>query len=204
VAPSDAERVVIGWINAWFSEDGGSTWDRRSSDDDPHVHDDVHAVIFDAADPGGRTVFVGSDGGVAVTRDLGASFTSEFNPHLLTLQFEALGREFYGLMSASAGVPGLVGGGLQDNGVVYAHLGSGDDAWRQIIGGDGNLMLFVATGHTLYYNGDIDTLSDRFVARKWNGTELADDFVVPIRRFGPEPIATSTGLPQGLCQLSRH
>src|SRR5262249_15695899 len=154
------------------SQDGGSTWDRGNSDTDPHVHDDVHALIFDSADPTGRTLFVGSDGGLAVTRDLGASFTSEYNPHLLTLQFAGLGREFYRLMSAFAGVRGLVGGGLQDNGIVYAHLGSNDEAWHQIIGGDGNLMLFVATGHALFYNGHDP--NDRFVARKWNGTELAD------------------------------
>lgn len=177
----------------------GVSWDSKNSLTDPHVHSDLHALVFDPSDVSGRTLYVGTDGGITVTRDFGTTYSNEYNLRLNTLQLEYVdsvdfGHEFYGVFSAARGVPGLIGGGVQDNGIAYTIIGSEAEEWRQIVGGDGNLMLFVETGHALYYNGDNVTT---FTARKWNGSELVDEISVPVRRRGPEDTGPQ-GLPQGI------
>jgi hypothetical protein len=156
VSPVDKSVVAVGWRNGpWISTDGGATWLRHHSDkDNKHLHADLHALRFDQNDATGRRLYVGSDGGVIVTSDLGKTFTSDFNELLNNLQFQGQPtRMFPGSTSASYQAAGLIAGGLQDNGVVFARAGSGDP-WHELIGGDGMCAQFIATGQVIYTSND--------------------------------------------------
>jgi hypothetical protein len=199
VSPFDPTTLLIGWRNGpWISQDGGAIWDApHLNDDDPHLHEDLHCLIFDPSDTSGRTFYVGNDGGIAVTRDLGASYTNEHNRHLHTLQFEGNWREFWGVFTPSRLVPGLFGGGLQDNGDVYAAIDSPSDEYLQLEGGDGHVMVFIDTGHGLHCNGDNVT---KITANRFDGAHLVDGFTVPVGDRGPGGTDVSDGLPLGIVE----
>jgi len=200
VSPTDSAKVLVGWRNGpWISQDGGMTWDApHLNDDDPHLHEDLHSLAFDPSDPSGQTFYAGNDGGVVVTRDLGASYTNEHNQHLHTLQFEGNGREFYGVFTPHTRAPGVIGGGLQDNGNVYAAIDSGSDEFRQIENSDGHVMAFLQTGHVLHYNGnDVNKVT----AHRWDGTQLVEGTIVPVNTRGPGSTDVSNGLPDAVVEV---
>jgi hypothetical protein len=194
VSPFNPAIVLIGWRNGpWISQDGGTTWDApHLNDDDSHLHEDLHCLIFDPSDSSGQTFYVGNDGGVAVTRDLGASYTNEHNQHLHTLQFEQFNYNGYGVSTVSRLVPGLIGGGLQDNGDVYGATDFAADEFRQLEAGDGRVVVFIDTGHLLHCNGD-DV--KKITANRFDGTQLLDGVIVPVGARGPGSTDVSDGLP---------
>lgn len=120
VGLGDPRRVALGGRRAGLvlSADGGVTWmlKHEGGKDSRALHSDLNALAFDVNDPSDDTLYVGSDGGVVVTRDFGETFESGCNRNLPILQFL---REPFGTSSGSRAVPGLFGGGLQDNGNVY-------------------------------------------------------------------------------------
>jgi hypothetical protein len=135
VSPVDPDTVLIGWQSGILrSTNGGQSYLRWSGWRDG-LHPDVHALYFDPRDPSGNTLFVGSDGGLSSTTDLGDTFSSAWNRSLANLQFASVPcRNAYGTMTISPSTAGRVAVGLQDNGVVW---GSGSGAWRTIGPGDG-------------------------------------------------------------------
>ena len=195
VSPTNPNLVALGWRNGpWFSQDMGVTWELpKNNSDDNHLHEDMHALAFESSDPSGQTLYFGCDGGVMVTRDLGRSVTDEYNQRLQTFQFEGNGREFYGVFSPSRRVPGLIAGGLQDNGNVYAALDSGSNEFRQLEGSDGNVMLIIETGHVLHYNSNE---VNKVTVHRWDGSQFVDGSVVPVYTSGPGSPDVSNGLPK--------
>jgi hypothetical protein len=187
VSPNDPNLVVIGWRNGpWISTDGGLSWEfRQNSADSPHLHSDLHALTFDPSDPSGKRFYIGSDGGVAMTADLAQSFESHYNRGLTNLQF--LGpsglREWWGMFNASYQVPGLVAGGLQDNGGVYCRLEPELTPWRVAEGGDGGSALFIRTGQLLYN----DAGGEATQYANWNGSGLDPQGIIPVRGARPLP-----------------
>ena len=147
VSPVDPSIVLIGWQNGVFvSLDTGANYTRWSGDRE-HLHRDVHAVYFDPRDAKGQTVFVGSDGGVARTGDLGTTFDSAWNQQLANLQIASVPcHNGYGTMTVDPAAPSRVAAGLQDNGVAWC---PGSVAWREITGGDGAGAIFTADGARL-------------------------------------------------------
>jgi hypothetical protein len=158
VSPVNPLRVAIGWVADFYSSDGGKTWSinygpgygiPQGMNPQGRVrHDDYHHILFT---PGGR-VYLANDGGVYAGPDDYSDFTSDYNHHLANLQFFApVGiRQFWGTCSAypHGKVRGLCGGGLQDNGNVYAwDSPSGVTPWNRIWvtdgGGDGGLFMFL-------------------------------------------------------------
>src|SRR5262249_38797826 len=147
VAP-DSATVAIGWQKATFlSQDGGATFRMFG---DANLHSDVHALTFDPADAGAQTLYIGSDGGVAMTRDGGETFDSTGNRMLANLEFYStyVTRDFYGTLSLQGD---LVAGGLQDNGnVVCQRTAAGTlTSWAPVEGCDGGAVIFIATGQVL-------------------------------------------------------
>jgi hypothetical protein len=145
VRPNDARTVVVGWRGGpYVSTDAGDTW-RRIDDGDSvgNCHGDVHAVLFDGS---GTQLFSGSDGGIAVTSDLGGSWRSGFNERLHTLQVYGGGIVAF---SNSYQVDGLVVAGLQDNGNISARVDRGE-TWRQFLQSDGGITVCLRTGQILY------------------------------------------------------
>lgn len=141
VSPNERDTVLIGWQNGTFvTTDGGASYTHWSN---PHLHADVHAIYFDPRDPTGRTVFIGSDGGLAQTTDFGGTFDTTWNQSLANVQFESVPcHNSYGTTSADSGHPGLVAGGLQDNGVVWGNGGP----WHEILGADGGAAVHTTDG----------------------------------------------------------
>lgn len=151
VAPTQGNFVAIGWQRgAFVSHDGGNTFIQFNSDRDPNLHDDVHGLTFDPADASGRTLYIASDGGVAVTRDDGASFDSTGNRQLANLEFYStyVTRDFYGTLSVQGD---LIAGGLQDNGNVVSQLTAPatQTPWAPVDRCDGGVVTFIGTGQVL-------------------------------------------------------
>lgn len=90
------------------------------------VHSDLHAIVFHPTDP--STLYVGSDGGVAVTRNAGATF-SRINADVATLQL-------YKVCAEQTNVTAL-GGAMQDNGIATHAAGDASRVWQQQSTGDG-------------------------------------------------------------------
>ncbi len=149
VAPTQGEFVAVGWQNGTFvSHDGGGTFARYSGS---ALHSDVHCLTYDPRDPAGKTLYIGSDGGVAVTRDDGVSFDSSANRQLANLEFYStyVTRDFYGTLSAQGD---LIAGGLQDNSNVACQVAAPGalSPWAPIDGGcDGGVVMFINTGQIL-------------------------------------------------------
>jgi len=158
VSPFKPHIIALGWRRGPFiSTDGGQTWVEHGDDgsgynQSKHLHSDLHAVHFDPTDSTGKRLYVGSDGGVAMTPDLGQNFQSNFNRQLCNLQFcSSPARDFYGTFSASSQFADTVGGGLQDNDNVYGSVGPNPLPWIRVdVGGDGGVMLFINTGQLVY------------------------------------------------------
>ena len=170
VHPDDPSYVAFGWRSsgAFISRDAGDTWAIPA--DATHLHGDVHRVRFA---PGGRRLYVCSDGGLAWTDDDGRSWASPVNQHLPTLQHYQF---------SVAGLPtGRVAAALQDNGIVVL---DGAGAWQEILGGDGETVLFLRSGQLLFTNFDV--VSCRY----------GSDGVVPITVAAPGS-PTSGGLQVG-------
>jgi hypothetical protein len=159
VSPQRPDLVVIGWkaSGPFWSEDGAQSWHQRHKPEaEVHLHPDLHALYL-VRNPGGpEPLYVGGDGGIVVTTDLGQTYHSQFNRPLNNLQFYGGGRPTYlgtygGSLTASSRYPGLLAGGTQDNGNVYRcpdrHREGvprqADSPWLKHVGGDGDLTRFV-------------------------------------------------------------
>jgi hypothetical protein len=188
VAPHDAEKVAIGWRNAgiFISTSGAQQPWHHADDSSPHVHSDLHTVYFDPRDDRENTVYIGGDGGLVLTRDLGHTYESYLNRRLLNLQFQSWpAREFYGTFCPSPQVPGLIAGGLQDNGNVSCMVEPSTTPWRCFARqDDGLLTQFVQTGHSLYYFNDDDQTQD--LAWDMNGLPSNHTYVPTWTPNGPE------------------
>jgi len=130
----------------YMSTDGGTSW--TPVNPNRHVHSDVHAFSFNA---GGSKLYVGSDGGMWSTANVGVSSVtwSDLNSTLALTQF-------YGSFALSGSTPNLALIGTQDNGTL---LYSGGLTWNYANCGDGfstalnpannNIMWAVCSGHIL-------------------------------------------------------
>jgi WD40 repeat protein len=150
--PSDRQVVVLGWqIGVFVSTNRGDGWDLRRA-----PHKDQHALTFSERAPGEFSLFVASDGGLALSSDLGISWDTRYNKHLLNIEIYApnyarpTGFETTPF-DASNEIQGLIACATQDNGNLWCPLDdlSADtfppwDAFRRADGGDGATSLLLA------------------------------------------------------------
>jgi photosystem II stability/assembly factor-like uncharacterized protein len=126
VDPTDSDRVYAVASNLYLSQDGGVTFQQISRS----THVDFHAFWISPKDP--NILWQGSDGGVSISRDRGATWDFFNNiPIGQFYQVDAGNGPFYGLV-----------GGLQDNGTWAGPSrtrgrGFGNEAWSNVGGGDG-------------------------------------------------------------------
>jgi hypothetical protein len=128
------DTLAIGWLSGpAYSTDAGRTWKLPTGG----IHADKHSIAF--AQGGGDRVFVGCDGGVFSTDDLGDTYHSSWNRQLTTLQcYSSDGaRQSWGGAGATPTIPGLIATGTQDNGNVYTTDSGGAMPYRPLSGGDG-------------------------------------------------------------------
>ncbi|HRH36830.1 MAG TPA: hypothetical protein PK760_00710, partial [Flavobacteriales bacterium] len=123
VDPNDANVVYIGGVNVWKSTDGGFNFDLNSHWVFPSVagytHADIHSLDFVHG-----AVYCGSDGGIHVTNDAGATW-DDVSVGLDITQFYRLG--------GSELLPDRILAGAQDNGTFMLD----DGVWKHVIGADG-------------------------------------------------------------------
>jgi hypothetical protein len=134
VDPRDATRNTV-WIGGDLgsarSSDGGATWTIATwwlysqVPSIPYAHADHHAAAFKST--GTPTIILGNDGGMNISEDDGATFSSDKNKGLVSHLFYTV--------AGSPDLPNLVIGGTQDNGT---RLREGNTSvYNQVIGGDG-------------------------------------------------------------------
>lgn len=137
VFPEDADKILVGGINAWegkkVQETGLFAWKSISSALFPtffpqYLHVDHHTYVFR---PGTNNTFmVGTDGGVAIGNVTGGDYV-----------FEQSNRSYFTTQFYSVGVSGdanYATGGAQDNGTILI-TGEGNTLkeGEEIRGGDG-------------------------------------------------------------------
>ncbi|MDK3156379.1 hypothetical protein QPK87_07290 [Kamptonema cortianum] len=126
VDPNDENLIYLPAVNFHYSTDGGKTFRVMQMD----IHVDHHAIWVNPADS--NHIIIGNDGGVAQTRDKGATW--EHLNNMPIGQFYAIGFDMR--------KPYWVYGGLQDNGTwggpTQSHRGQVTFAdFNFINGGDG-------------------------------------------------------------------
>lgn len=138
VHPTDPNTVFVAGLDIYKSTDGGNTWAQKSmwtGPDDaqgnpqglPYVHADHHEFAFDlSTNP--PTLYNGSDGGIARSRDLGNTW-EVVNRDLGVTQFYAF--------SVHPTNPKVLIGGTQDNGTPMTIDGTLNNWFEAAGGGDG-------------------------------------------------------------------
>ena len=125
VDPSDPNRAIFGGVTLMATTDGGTTFAdiARPYSTSPLLHPDFHAATF----TGPNTFYVGNDGGVWRSTDLGGTYTN-LNHTLGITQFYA----------GTSPTTGYLLGGSQDNGTLgIVPGGPAPPAWKQLLDGDG-------------------------------------------------------------------
>lgn len=127
VDPEDPDLIYSMSTQMQRSRDGGKTWQAMPN----RIHVDYHAIWINPNDP--KHIWVGNDGGMAVSYDQGETWRHCGN--IIAAQFYAIGVDM--------AVPYWVYGGLQDNGtwggpsISRNRRGIGNFEWLSISGGDG-------------------------------------------------------------------
>ncbi|WP_333693287.1 T9SS type A sorting domain-containing protein [Flavobacterium sp.] len=163
VSDSNPEEVYTGVLNVWKSSNGGNTFTRLNSWSNPfqptYTHADIHFLRFYNG-----ILYCGSDGGVYVSNNNGASFTD--------LTATAQIGQFYriGLSKQSSS---KIAGGLQDNG-GYA---LSNNLWKNYFGADGMEAVIDPTNPNKYY-GFIQNGSGLYFTNN-SGNQLSGSISAP-------------------------
>ncbi len=122
VNPADEDEVYIGVLNIWRSSDGGDTFTQLNqwfNQTPSYSHADIHTLKFFNG-----SLFCGSDGGIYMSDDRGATFT-DYTAGIAISQFYRI--------SVAKSDPSKMAGGLQDNSGFIRNNGM----WNVYTGGDG-------------------------------------------------------------------
>ena len=136
-SPTEPEVLVAGLLDVFLSRDGGRNWQQilywpdYNTIGDHAQHADQHAALFDRFDR--RRLWIGNDGGVAVSRDLQLPAHSPGYWRARGHGIQA-GQFQHVAMHPTAALASLSGGGLQDNG---SWLGYGGPSWMHVGWADG-------------------------------------------------------------------
>lgn len=125
-SPTDSNFVLVGGINIFKSNNGGSSWTPsaswKSEGGTAYVHADIHYL---GRNPLNNEIWVGSDGGVDFTTNNGSTYTSRNNG--LTIG------QIYNIGVSQRSKTRFIGG-FQDDGTK---VGSTPTNWIARVGGDG-------------------------------------------------------------------
>lgn len=180
VDPLDANRVWVGGVDLFRSDDGGATWGvasywwtEQQAKQPAFIHADQHAIVFHPQYNGttNRIAYFGNDGGVYRTENALAEVVTGKDG----LCFDRLPQMSYRSMNRNYGVTQFYHGavfpdgkrflgGTQDNGTIMNSLDRGTDGWYRIGGGDGG---YVAVDPR---NPDIVYLESQFANFRYSGT----------------------------------
>jgi photosystem II stability/assembly factor-like uncharacterized protein len=147
IDPTDADVVYLGGVGLHQTLDGGKT---IATDVAEPIHDDVHAIWIDPANP--LHVLIGNDGGLAVSYDRAKTWA--FLPNL------PVGLFYH--VSYDMAIPFNVCGGMQDNynwcgpSEVRGAAGIANYHWATLQGGDGFVVLQDPTDHRIAFSESQD------------------------------------------------
>jgi photosystem II stability/assembly factor-like uncharacterized protein len=134
VAPGNPNLVYALGVYLMRTTNGGNSWDYI----DDGIHVDHHAFQFV---PGSSSeLYVGCDGGLNHSTNLGADWTRLYDLH---------NTQFYAI-TIDPLQPERLYGGTQDNGTLRTLTGSLDD-WDHILGGDGFYAIVDFTDNDIIY-----------------------------------------------------
>ena len=145
IDPLDDNRIIIGGIEIWESEDLGATFTKISDKDEfingNSAHADCHTIVetsdYSASK---RTVYFGTDGGVIRSANiLNVAPTTTWqqrNGNSLNIA------QFYSFDVLGDGTFTNIMGGAQDNGTLLFDEIIGTTEWERTGGGDGGFCRF--------------------------------------------------------------
>lgn len=196
VDPIDPNRLWLGGIDLYRSEDGGRTmrvvtdWYLPPVDGTAYVHADQHAVVFDPGYDGvsNRTVYFAHDGGLSRTENDRAAVNGDCQ-EMSGVTFNSVNNG-YGIAQFTGGSVSddgqIVIGGTQDNGTFRLDV-NGTSDWVSIWGADGGQTVMDPTGEWLVvstYDGAFYRLTD--AARTGQSADCL--------RGRPGPTCTAVGI----------
>ncbi len=147
IDPTDADVVYVGGVGLHQTLDGGKT---IATDVAEPIHDDVHAIWINPANP--LHVLIGNDGGLAVSYDRAKTWA--FLPNL------PVGLFYH--VSYDMAIPFNVCGGMQDNynwcgpSEVRGSAGIANFHWTTLQGGDGFVVLQDPTDYRIAFSESQD------------------------------------------------
>lgn len=128
VSPTDANKVFVGGVNLWVSEDGGSTFTCPAKWSHPHKANYVHADIHDINFYPSGDLWVANDGGIFHSTDNGNSFNRSI--------YGISGSDFWGF-GVGFNNDELMVGGAYHNGTLLKNGNVYINDWICTDGGDG-------------------------------------------------------------------
>lgn len=172
VDPLDPNRVWVGGVDMFRSDDGGANWGLASyswleADQPQYSHAHHHRIVFHPQFDGAnnKTMFVAGDGGVRKTEDARAAVATNADapcdPGKSAVRWASLNQGYAATQFVhGAPLPGGTSyiGGAQDQGFLFGSDESGVNGWRKILGGDGGFVaidprnsnnIYTATGYNL-------------------------------------------------------
>lgn len=165
VDPINPDRVWVGGVDLFRSDDGGASWGLASywwaPGSDAHLaHADQHLIVFHPQFNGttNRMMFVASDGGVFRTDDALATVATGSGAPCDTSNTRVVWSKLnnnYGVTEFYHGLPYPNGatyfGGTQDNGTLRGTDATGVNAWSAVFGGDGGYVAIDPTNTDTFY-----------------------------------------------------
>jgi photosystem II stability/assembly factor-like uncharacterized protein len=155
VDPADPERLWVGGVDLFRSDDGGRSWGQASYwwtefvDEMPFAHADQHVIAFHPQYNGttNKIAYFGNDGGVFRTTDARAAVVQGKDAVCIdaisSVPFTAMNNN-YGVTQFYHGAVFPTGrsflGGTQDNGTILGTMTDGPNNWRRVYGGDGGYV----------------------------------------------------------------
>jgi hypothetical protein len=205
VDPVDPERIWVGGVDLFRSDDGGVNWGMAShwwadAINSRFVHADQHVIVFHPQYNGttNKTLFVANDGGIFRTDNARAAVATGPGAPCSTDNGRVFWRSLnngYGVTQFYHGVAYPDGnrylGGAQDNGTVRGMDQSGLNGWTEIMGGDGGYVAVDPTDPQIIYaetqRGNIQRSTDGGISFDSATAGINDSDVLFITPFIMDP-----------------
>ena len=179
IDPNNDQRIWVLGVWAYYSEDGGKTFDRSRVD---RIHTDFHALWINPADS--DHMLMGTDGGIHWSWDAGKTW--DFVNNIAIGQFYEVGYDMQ--------KPYRITGGLQDNGswigpsmALYRifDIGITNNDWIEVGGSDGYFTLIDPVDPNIVYSETPDGNPQRRDLRTFESRSIrpADPEGLPHNRF---------------------
>ena len=155
VDPVDPQRVWVGGVDLFRSDDGGANWGMAShwwatpGAGTRYAHADQHVIAFHPGfdGVGNQKLYAGNDGGIFRTDNARAAVATgalaPCDPANTNVTWNSLNANF-GVTQFYHGLPYPSGttffGGAQDNGTVRGTTAGGVNGWTSLYGGDGGYV----------------------------------------------------------------